>query len=91
VVVDDHDKVIGVISLSDLLNQLVLRPCGEGEEEPLLSSVSLLSDSETIPEESQEDEAEEALSDAAAAAAAAATSLPPSPQWREVAVSGGGE
>lgn len=85
--VDDHDKVIGVISLSDLLNQLVLRPCGEGEEEPLLSSVSLLSDSETIPEESQEDEAEEALSEAAAAA----PPLPASPQWREVAVSGGGE
>ncbi|XP_043681836.1 dentin sialophosphoprotein-like isoform X2 [Vespula pensylvanica] len=29
VVVDDADKVIGIISLSDLLYYLVLRPCGE--------------------------------------------------------------
>ncbi|XP_066603714.1 uncharacterized protein SNF4Agamma isoform X2 [Prorops nasuta] len=29
VVVDDEDKVIGIISLSDLLFYLVLRPCGE--------------------------------------------------------------
>ncbi|GLV41653.1 SNF4/AMP-activated protein kinase gamma subunit [Carabus blaptoides fortunei] len=29
VVVDDEDKVIGIISLSDLLLYLVLRPCGE--------------------------------------------------------------
>ncbi|XP_063903366.1 5'-AMP-activated protein kinase subunit gamma-2-like isoform X2 [Zophobas morio] len=29
VVVDDDDKVIGIISLSDLLLYLVLRPCGE--------------------------------------------------------------
>ena len=28
-VVDDDDKVIGIISLSDLLLYLVLRPCGE--------------------------------------------------------------
>ncbi|XP_055680567.1 uncharacterized protein LOC129788453 isoform X2 [Lutzomyia longipalpis] len=30
VVVDENDKVIGIISLSDLLLYLVLRPCGEG-------------------------------------------------------------
>ncbi|XP_015181525.1 PREDICTED: serine-rich adhesin for platelets [Polistes dominula] len=29
VVIDDDDKVIGIISLSDLLYYLVLRPCGE--------------------------------------------------------------
>lgn len=29
VVVDDEDKVIGIISLSDLLLYLVLQPCGE--------------------------------------------------------------
>lgn len=29
VVVDDEEKVIGIISLSDLLLYLVLRPCGE--------------------------------------------------------------
>ncbi|CAB3367247.1 Hypothetical predicted protein [Cloeon dipterum] len=83
VIVDDEDKVIGVVSLSDLLTYLVLRPGGELEDEPLLSSVSLLSDSETIPEESQEDEASEEAPPEAAS--------PPLPQWREVAVSGGGE
>ncbi|XP_059609226.1 uncharacterized protein LOC132256714 isoform X2 [Phlebotomus argentipes] len=30
VVVDENDKVIGIISLSDILLYLVLRPCGEG-------------------------------------------------------------
>lgn len=30
VVVDDEEKVIGIISLSDILLYLVLRPCGEG-------------------------------------------------------------
>ncbi|XP_065349410.1 5'-AMP-activated protein kinase subunit gamma-2 isoform X1 [Cloeon dipterum] len=83
VIVDDEDKVIGVVSLSDLLTYLVLRPGGELEDEPLLSSISLLSDSETIPEESQEDEASEEAPPEAAS--------PPLPQWREVAVSGGGE
>lgn len=29
VVVDEDDKVIGIISLSDLLLYLVLQPCGE--------------------------------------------------------------
>lgn len=29
VVIDDDDKVIGIISLSDLLFYLVLRPCGK--------------------------------------------------------------
>ncbi|KAL1490411.1 hypothetical protein ABEB36_013112 [Hypothenemus hampei] len=34
VVVDDEDKVIGIISLSDLLLYLVLRPCGEDGGSP---------------------------------------------------------
>ncbi|XP_060516938.1 5'-AMP-activated protein kinase subunit gamma-3 isoform X2 [Cylas formicarius] len=34
VVVDDDDKVIGIISLSDLLLYLVLRPCGEDGGSP---------------------------------------------------------
>ena len=29
VIVDDDDKVAGMISLSDILAYLVLRPCGE--------------------------------------------------------------
>lgn len=41
VVIDDEDKVIGIVSLSDLLNYLVLKPCSQdsGEKE----------DSETPP------------------------------------------
>ncbi|KAK3883525.1 hypothetical protein Pcinc_012159 [Petrolisthes cinctipes] len=31
VVVDDKDKVVGVISLSDILKELVLKPCMDGE------------------------------------------------------------
>lgn len=32
VVVDEDDKVIGIISLSDLLFYLVLRPCGKNSK-----------------------------------------------------------
>lgn len=39
VVVDDDDKVIGIISLSDLLLYLVLRPCGEDGSPEGVSSV----------------------------------------------------
>ncbi|XP_076748563.1 SNF4/AMP-activated protein kinase gamma subunit [Xylocopa sonorina] len=41
VVVDDDDKVTGIISLSDLLFYLVLRPCGEDGSSNKDSSVSL--------------------------------------------------
>ncbi|XP_017797521.1 PREDICTED: dentin sialophosphoprotein-like isoform X2 [Habropoda laboriosa] len=41
VVVDDDDKVIGIISLSDLLFYLVLRPCGEDGSSNKDSSISL--------------------------------------------------
>ncbi|CAH0557200.1 unnamed protein product [Brassicogethes aeneus] len=39
VVVDDDDKVIGIISLSDLLLYLVLRPCGEDQSPEGVASV----------------------------------------------------
>lgn len=39
VVVDDEDKVIGIISLSDLLLYLVLRPCGEDGSPEGIASV----------------------------------------------------
>lgn len=32
VVVDDTKKVIGIVSLSDILKELVLKPCGEWRE-----------------------------------------------------------
>lgn len=38
-VVDEGDKVIGIISLSDLLLYLVLRPCGEDDSPEGMSSV----------------------------------------------------
>ncbi|XP_032673861.1 dentin sialophosphoprotein [Odontomachus brunneus] len=41
VVIDDDDKVIGIISLSDLLFYLVLRPCGEDGSSNKGSSISL--------------------------------------------------
>ncbi|XP_033211898.1 uncharacterized protein LOC117169575 [Belonocnema kinseyi] len=41
VVVDDDDRVIGIISLSDLLFYLVLRPCGEDSVSNKGSSISL--------------------------------------------------
>ncbi|CAL1679412.1 unnamed protein product [Lasius platythorax] len=41
VVTDDEDKVIGIISLSDLLFYLVLRPCGEDASSNKDSFISL--------------------------------------------------
>ncbi|KAK0156881.1 hypothetical protein PV328_012168, partial [Microctonus aethiopoides] len=41
VIVDDDEKVIGIISLSDLLFYLVLRPCGENSADAKGSSISL--------------------------------------------------
>ncbi|XP_045471995.1 5'-AMP-activated protein kinase subunit gamma-2 isoform X2 [Harmonia axyridis] len=66
VVVDDEDKVIGIISLSDLLLYLVLRPCGEDDSPEGMSSVraqdvklgkNLSSEevSQTIPEEEEQE------------------------------------
>ncbi|KAK0167210.1 hypothetical protein PV327_004639 [Microctonus hyperodae] len=41
VIVDDDERVIGMISLSDLLFYLVLRPCGENGADDKDSSISL--------------------------------------------------
>lgn len=74
VVVDDEEKVIGIISLSDILLYLVLRPCGEDNSSNGISvrahktSISKsVSDSEidneiennTIPEEDGNEEGNE--------------------------------
>ncbi|XP_017777719.1 PREDICTED: 5'-AMP-activated protein kinase subunit gamma-2-like isoform X2 [Nicrophorus vespilloides] len=59
VVVDDEDKVIGIISLSDLLLYLVLRPCGEDGSPNGVASDTTLNDcqsdelTETILEEEE--------------------------------------
>jgi 5'-AMP-activated protein kinase regulatory gamma subunit len=58
VVVDDEDRVIGIISLSDLLVHLVLRP-GDNCEQQELQSLVHATDSDTIPEEEAGVEAEE--------------------------------
>ncbi|KAK3932069.1 5'-AMP-activated protein kinase subunit gamma-1 [Frankliniella fusca] len=47
VVVDEEDKVIGIISLSDLLLYLVLRPCGEDGNSESCSSVRNRCDSQS--------------------------------------------
>ncbi|XP_046395930.1 uncharacterized protein LOC124163225 isoform X2 [Ischnura elegans] len=72
VIVDDEDKVIGMISLSDLLMYLVLRPCAAEEEAssgisvgPHLPSSSplsshLSSEASVIPEEEGREEEEAA-------------------------------
>ncbi|XP_063223688.1 5'-AMP-activated protein kinase subunit gamma-2 isoform X2 [Bacillus rossius redtenbacheri] len=82
VVVDEDDKVIGIISLSDLLLYLVLRPCGEeGSPEGCTSlrqqdTASLhhqSSDTSTIPEEDASDGEAESTTTVASA------SPPPSP------------
>ncbi|XP_052124217.1 5'-AMP-activated protein kinase subunit gamma-1 isoform X2 [Frankliniella occidentalis] len=61
VVVDEEDKVIGIISLSDLLLYLVLRPCGEDGNSESCSSVRNRTDSqsEKNPEEPETSEASE--------------------------------
>ncbi|EFN79558.1 5'-AMP-activated protein kinase subunit gamma-2 [Harpegnathos saltator] len=48
VVIDDDDKVIGIISLSDLLFYLVLRPCGEDGSSNKGSSISLRAQDPTL-------------------------------------------
>lgn len=69
-VVDDEEKVIGIISLSDILLYLVLRPCGEdpttnGVTSSCTQTTSIsqsISDSElehTIPEEDAIEDQEE--------------------------------
>ncbi|XP_073977169.1 SNF4/AMP-activated protein kinase gamma subunit isoform X3 [Rhodnius prolixus] len=94
VVTDDEDKVIGVLSLSDLLQFLVLRPCGEDiVSRPVTPELSVgLSELSTLGAGSEETilEGEEDESSSREA------SPPPthrlareSTTWREVTVSGG--
>lgn len=80
VVTDDEDKVIGILSLSDLLQYLVLRPCGDeiGLGSRCESPLSQLQSEETILEgEEEESDSLEPLSNNTNFAA------------REVTVSGG--
>ncbi|XP_067006467.1 5'-AMP-activated protein kinase subunit gamma-2 isoform X2 [Anabrus simplex] len=84
VVVDDDDKVIGIISLSDLLLYLVLRPCGEDvspeggssslrQQDAALHHQSSDTTTSTIPEEeASEGEGESSVT-------VASSSPPPSP------------
>nr|XP_024217076.1 5'-AMP-activated protein kinase subunit gamma-1 [Halyomorpha halys] len=57
VVTDDEDKVIGILSLSDLLQYLVLRPCGDdiGLGSRCESPLSQLQSEETILEGEEEE------------------------------------
>ncbi|CAH0772666.1 unnamed protein product [Bemisia tabaci] len=100
VVVDEEDKVIGILSLSDLLLFLVLRPCGEtvdasslrDQEAPTNVLASQNSTEETIPEEevdqvSEASETSPPRSPSPTITTAAAQS--PDTGWREVTVSGG--
>lgn len=68
VVVDENDKVIGIISLSDLLLYLVLRPSGDGlgESESLRATDPVVmktskSDSESLNKSKESIEEEHAL------------------------------
>ncbi|KAG8288133.1 5'-AMP-activated protein kinase subunit gamma-2 [Homalodisca vitripennis] len=104
VITDDDDKVIGILSLSDLLLYLVLRPCGDdgsgGIELPsnsvrLQDLHSQQQSGETIPEEeggSSGDE-QETSPPPPSPPPTATPSLTPPPApthpWREVTVSGG--
>ncbi|XP_017890901.1 dentin sialophosphoprotein-like isoform X2 [Ceratina calcarata] len=74
VVVDDDDKVTGIISLSDLLFYLVLKPCGEDGSSNKDSSISLRAQDSTVSKTSNsvQSEASNVDSDSTAAAAAAA-------------------
>lgn len=45
---DDEDKVIGVISLSDLLLYLVLRPCGDDDSPEGVCSVRAQDDNDNL-------------------------------------------
>ncbi|KAK6617445.1 5'-AMP-activated protein kinase subunit gamma-2 [Polyplax serrata] len=66
VVVDETDKVIGIISLSDLLLYLVLKPCGDSDAGDLqgkslrqqnsIQSQNTQETSETIPESDNEND-----------------------------------
>ncbi|XP_065218472.1 5'-AMP-activated protein kinase subunit gamma-2 isoform X2 [Planococcus citri] len=86
VVVDKEEKVIGIISLSDLLVFLVLRPCGDDKikngvdaESASVDKSETLTPSIVIPDEM----------DAPPSSSQLVTPANESACWREVAVSGG--
>ncbi|XP_021922600.1 5'-AMP-activated protein kinase subunit gamma-2 isoform X3 [Zootermopsis nevadensis] len=100
VVVDEEDKVIGIISLSDLLLYLVLRPCGEDstggegvgsslrQQDASLHHQASSDTTTTIPEE---DAGTLSEGDSGPPSPIPATTQLDSggPAWREVTVSGG--
>ncbi|PSN45134.1 hypothetical protein C0J52_18283 [Blattella germanica] len=101
VVVDEEDKVIGIISLSDLLLYLVLRPCGEdGSGGDGMGSSLRQQDASLIHQTSSDTTA--TIPEEDAGTLSEGESAPPSPTastpsqlnsggaaWREVTVSGG--
>ncbi|KAJ4442874.1 hypothetical protein ANN_04467, partial [Periplaneta americana] len=100
VVVDEEDKVIGIISLSDLLLYLVLRPCGEdGSGGEGIGSSLRQQDASLIHQASSDTTA--TIPEEDAGTLSEGDSAPPSPTptttqldsggaaWREVTVSGG--
>ncbi|XP_077280028.1 SNF4/AMP-activated protein kinase gamma subunit [Temnothorax americanus] len=63
VVIDDDDKVIGIISLSDLLFYLVLRPCGEDGSSNKGSSISLRAQDSLLSKAPSSAQSETSLAD----------------------------
>ncbi|KAL6261200.1 hypothetical protein P5V15_008725 [Pogonomyrmex californicus] len=63
VVIDDDDKVIGIISLSDLLFYLVLRPCGEDGSSNKGSSTSLRAQDSLLSKAPSSAQSEASLAD----------------------------
>ncbi|XP_011686138.1 PREDICTED: flocculation protein FLO11 [Wasmannia auropunctata] len=63
VVIDDDDKVIGIISLSDLLFYLVLRPCGEDGSSNKGSSISLRAQDSQLSKAPSSAQSEASLAD----------------------------
>ncbi|XP_025989711.2 dentin sialophosphoprotein isoform X2 [Solenopsis invicta] len=63
VVIDDDDKVIGIISLSDLLFYLVLRPCGEDGSSNKGSSISLRAQDSLLSKAPSSAQSEASLAD----------------------------
>ncbi|KAL1116470.1 hypothetical protein AAG570_004943 [Ranatra chinensis] len=89
VVTDDDDQVIGILSLSDLLQYLVLRPCGEELGSRPMTPISEMSSMVIQPQSSEETilEGEEEEEDSRE------FTPPPGPAagaWREVTVATGG-
>ncbi|XP_043483854.1 dentin sialophosphoprotein [Leptopilina heterotoma] len=90
VVVDDDDKVIGIISLSDLLFHLVLRPCGEENGSSKGSNISLRAQDSVTPKGSSCAHSESSLDDVQIETGHdTLVSQSQESSWREVTVSEG--